>query len=174
MSVKKIVVVGSESSGKSSISEVLANALNTVWVPEYAREYLETLGRPYTEEDHLIMAKKQVSNEDELLPKANKYLICDTDLYVIKVWGEDKYGRCHPWILEQIAKRKYDMYLLTDIDIPWEDDPLREHNLPEERRHFFNIYHDIVLNTGLPWALLSGSIEERLNTAKEAIKRNFS
>ncbi|MBS1585861.1 MAG: ATP-binding protein [Bacteroidetes bacterium] len=173
MEIKKIVVVGSESSGKSTISEALAKALNTVWVPEYAREYLTELGRPYTEEDHLIMARKQLQSEDELAARANKYLVCDTDLYVIKVWGEDKYGRCHPWILEQIAKRKYDMYLLTDIDIPWEDDPLREHNLPEERRHFFNIYHDLVLNTGLPWALLSGSQEERLNTALKAIAAQF-
>jgi NadR type nicotinamide-nucleotide adenylyltransferase len=174
MEVKKIVVVGSESSGKSSISEALANALHTVWVPEYAREYLTSLGRPYTEEDHLVMAKKQLENEDKLLEEANKYLVCDTDLYVIKVWGEDKYGRCHPWILEQIARRKYDMYLLTDIDIPWEDDPLREHSDPEERRHFFNIYYDLVQNTGLPWALLSGSEEERLNTALKAIGEVFS
>lgn len=173
MDIKKIVVIGSESSGKSTLSEELAKALNTVWVPEYAREYLTGLGRPYNEEDHLVMAKRQLADEDALLPGANRYLICDTDLYVIKVWGEDKYGRCHPWILEQIAKRKYDMYLLTDIDIPWEDDPLREHNLPEERQHFFNIYHDIAINTGLPWALLSGDLETRVNTALKAIKETF-
>jgi len=169
MSIKKIVVIGPESTGKSTLSEALARALNTIWVPEYARGYLESLDRPYNEDDQLQIAKGQLASEDSLLPQANKYLICDTDLYVLKVWGESKYGRCHRWILEQIAKRKYDLYLLTNIDVPWQDDPLREHPTPEARLHFYNAYHDVVVNSGTPWANISGDEQQRLDTALQAI-----
>ncbi len=170
MSIKKIVVVGPESTGKSTLSEALATALNTVWVPEYAREYLESLDRPYTEDDQLLIAKGQVASEDRLIQQANNYLICDTDLYVLKVWGESKYGRVHRWILEEIARRKYDLYLLTNIDVPWQDDPLREHPTPEARLHFYNAYRDVVINSNTPWADISGNEQERLSKALQAIE----
>ena len=127
MDIKKIVVIGPESTGKSTLSEALATALHTVWVPEYAREYLEHLNRPYSETDLQAIARGQLLKEGEVAPLVNKVLICDTDLYVIKVWSEHKYGRCHASILEEIARRKYDLYLLTGIDMPWSPDPLREH-----------------------------------------------
>lgn len=168
--LKKIVVIGPESTGKSTLSEALAKEFNTKWVPEYARKYLEQLGRPYHEADLLDIAKGQLAGEDRLAEEANKILICDTDLHVIKVWSEASYGRCDPWILEQIAVRKYDLYLLTYIDTEWEDDPLREHPAPEDRQYFYNIYRDIVQNSGVQWADIRGEYEERLQTALKAIK----
>jgi len=168
--IKKIVVIGPECTGKSTLSEALANELQTIWVPEYAREHLDNLSRTYTEADLLDIARGQLELEDRLLQNANEYLICDTDLYVIKVWSEVKYGRCHPWILEQIAARKYDTYLLTDIDIPWQDDPLREHPQPEERQFLYNTYKDIVANTGVRWAGISGDAGTRLFTALKAVR----
>ena len=96
-------------------------------VEEYARAYLSHLQRPYGPEDLLLIARGQVSSEEALVSKANKVLICDTDLYVIKVWSHFKYGYCHPEILETIASRKYDLYLLSYIDGPWQFDPQREH-----------------------------------------------
>ncbi|MFN4246787.1 MAG: AAA family ATPase [Flavipsychrobacter sp.] len=170
-SIKKIVVIGPESTGKSTLSETLANSLQTVWVPEYARTFLENLGREYTEADLLAIAKGQLAAEDAAMQIANQYLICDTDLYVIKVWSEAKYERCHPWILEQIAQRKYDMYLLTYIDIAWTDDPLREHPLPEERQYFYNIYRDIVVQSGCQWADVRGTANERLLSATNAVQK---
>ena len=167
--IKKIVVIGPESTGKSTLSESLAAALQTIWVPEYARTYLEQLGRPYTETDLLEIAKGQIKTEETLLQKANKYLICDTDLYVLKVWSEASYKRCHSWILEQIAKRKYDLYLLTYIDTPWQDDPLREHPKPAEREYFYNIYKDIVIQSGVKWADIRGNEKERLDLATNAL-----
>lgn len=167
----KIVVIGPESTGKSTLSEALAQALNTVWVPEYARAYLQENGLSYEEHDLLQIAKGQLQSEDKLLQRANKRLICDTDLYVIKVWSEHKYGRCHPWILEQIAARKYDLYLLTDIDIIWQDDPMREHGDTAMRQYFYKIYQDIVMQSGVPWIGASGAHEQRLKQAMEAIKR---
>jgi nicotinamide riboside kinase len=143
-SIKKIVVIGPESTGKSTLSEALANSLQTIWVPEYARTYLENLGREYTEVDLLEIAKGQLAAEDAAMQTANKYLICDTDLYVIKVWSED---------------------------IAWTDDPLREHPLPEERQYFYNIYRDIVVQSGCQWADIRGTATERLIAATNAVQK---
>ncbi len=164
------MVIGPESTGKSTLSAQLAAHFNTVWVKEFARGYLETLHRPYDEQDLLAIAEGQLRAEDEAAAQAGGLLICDTDLYVIKVWSEARYGDCDPRILDLIASRRYDGYLLTYIDIPWEDDPQREHPLPEEREYFYNIYRDIVINSGLPWADIRGSYEERLKTAVAAVE----
>ena len=171
--MKKIVVIGPESTGKSTLSTQLAAHYQTLWVPEFAREYLTQLSRPYEQEDLLHMAKGQLKTEDAAAEKANELLICDTDLHVIKVWSEAKYGDCDPRILELIASRKYDLYLLTYIDIAWEDDPLREHPKPEEREYFYQVYRDIVMNSGLPWADIRGGYEQRLQTAIEAVGSLF-
>lgn len=169
--MKKIVVIGPESTGKSTLSAQLAAHYQTLWVPEFARDYLMQLNRPYEQEDLLRMAEGQLITEDAAATNAHQFLICDTDLHVIKVWSEAKYGDCDPRILELIASRKYDLYLLTYIDIAWEDDPLREHPNPEEREYFYQIYRDIVMNSGLPWADIRGGYEERLQTAIEAVEK---
>lgn len=169
--MKRIVVIGPESTGKSTLSEQLAAHFNTEWVREYAREYLEQLGRPYEQHDLLQIAKGQLQLEDETASRAKGRIICDTDLYVIKVWSEAKYGECDPRILQMIAERQYDLYLLTYIDIPWTDDPLREHPLPSEREYFYNIYRDLVINSGVPWADVRGDYDQRLKTAVDAVKK---
>lgn len=171
--IKKIVVTGPESTGKSTLSAALAEELNTVWVPEYARGYLEKLGRDYNKQDLSTIAKGQLAAEDKLEHEANKFLICDTDLQVIKVWSNAKYGTCDKEILEGIATRPYDLYLLTYIDTTWEDDPLREHPAPEERLYFYNLYRDIVQNSGIPWVDIRGSHEERLKLSLDAIRQQF-
>lgn len=167
------MVIGPESTGKSTLSNALAKTLQTVWVQEYAREYLTRLPRPYEESDLPEMAKGQLKLEDEELKQAHRFLICDTDLYVYKVWSEHAYNRCDRRILEQIAVRKYDLYLLTDIDMPWEDDPLREHAGNYWRNYFYHQYKDIVMNSGVPWVAISGNEEERLQKALQCIKNVF-
>jgi NadR type nicotinamide-nucleotide adenylyltransferase len=168
--MKKVVVLGPESTGKSTLSEKLAAHFNTVWTPEYAREYLEELGRPYEQHDLWEIAQGQLRLEDKMAQQARQLLICDTDLYVIKVWSEHKYGQADPRLLEQIASRPYDLYLLTYIDIPWEDDPQREYPDPQMREYFYRIYRDIVENAGVPWADIRGSYEERERKAIAAIE----
>ena len=164
------MVIGPESTGKSTLSAQLAAHYQTLWVPEFARDYLMQLNRPYEQEDLLRMAEGQLITEDAASTNANQFLVCDTDLHVIKVWSEAKYGDCDPRILELIASRKYDLYLLTYIDIAWEDDPLREHPKPEEREYFYQFYRDIVMNSGLPWADIRGGYEERLKIAIKAVE----
>ena len=167
--MKKVVVIGPESTGKSTLSQQLAAHYNTVWTPEYARDYLDALQCPYEQADLLQIAEGQLQLEDDKAEQAHRLLICDTDLYVIKVWSEHKYGHCDPRILEHIAGRKYDLYLLPYIDIPWEDDPQREYPDPAMREYFYRIYRDIVVNSGVPWADIRGSYEEREQRAKAAV-----
>jgi NadR type nicotinamide-nucleotide adenylyltransferase len=169
---RKIVVIGPESTGKSTLSEALARHYQTVWVPEYARAYLDTLHRPYRPDDLLQIAAGQLAAEHRLLARArNNLLVCDTDLYVIKVWSEHSYGACDPRILRHIAERKYDLYLLTYIDVPWQDDPQREHPEPEMREYFYRLYRDIVIHSGVSWADIRGSREERLSKAVHSVDR---
>lgn len=166
----KIVITGPESTGKSTIAQALAKHYNTVFVPEFARDYLNNLERAYNYEDLLEIAKGQIELEENLATKAqNQLLICDTDLLVIKVWSEFKYGQCHPWILEQLAQRRYNHYFLTNIDFPWSEDPLREHPEPEMRLYFFNLYQEILKKRNLPFTVLSGDEERRLKTARKII-----
>lgn len=164
----KIVIIGPESTGKSTLSKALAKELNTVWVPEYARTYLEQHGQEYDYDDLTAIAKGQIASEDKWAQQANKYLICDTDLYVIKVWSEHKYGKANDYILATIAQRRYDAYILCDIDMPWCPDPLREHPEAEMRRYFYDVYKDIVQQSGRPFVIVHGSEQERLAGALAA------
>lgn len=165
---KKIAIIGPESTGKSTLSRQLADYFGTTWVPEFARQYLDTISRPYVESDLLTIAKGQKDAEDRLLGTANDFLFCDTTLIVLKVWSEHSYGRCDPWILDQLERVKYDYFFLTDIDMPWEEDPQREH--PHKREYFFKLYKNYLDEGGFPYTLVSGNEEERLQTAIGKIK----
>lgn len=172
--IKKVVIIGPESTGKSTLTSDLSKAFAEPWVPEYAREYLEKLPREYQYRDLLQIAKGQIAGEEEKKKYAQRILFCDTDLQVIKVWSDHKYGKTDPWILNQIGIRKYHLYLLTDIDIDWEDDPLREHPDPEMRKYFFDKYHQMMLESKVPFAIISGPPKERSETAIKAINRVIS
>lgn len=168
--VKKVAIIGPESTGKSELAAFLAERFNTVWVPEYAREYINNLDRPYEPQDLIHIAHGQLRLEDETLQKATHgLLICDTDLYVIKVWSLFKYGRVDPQILNLMQTRSYDLYLLTYFDIPWEEDPLREH--PDKREELYELYHKEMLAQPVPFTIIKGEREQRRNTAVEAIEK---
>jgi NadR type nicotinamide-nucleotide adenylyltransferase len=169
--IKRVVIIGPESTGKSTLTRQLAAHFGTSYADEYAREYLENLGRAYAQEDMLLIARKQLLLEDKTVAAAqNDIVFFDTDLHVIKVWSESKYGTCDEEILKQIAVRHYDLYILTHIDMPWLEDPLREHPEPEMREHFFNIYNDIVQESNVPFVLVKGNEEERLQAAIKAVE----
>lgn len=168
--VKKIVITGPESTGKSTIAASLAQHYQTEFVPEYAREYLNALKEDYQYEDLLEIAKGQIALENEVSKRAkNGLLFCDTDLFVLKVWSEHRFKKCHPWILGQIKKRHYDYYFLTDIDFPWVSDPLREHPEVEMRAYFFNSYLQLLKKNDLPFSILNGNEEQRLKKAIEVL-----
>jgi NadR type nicotinamide-nucleotide adenylyltransferase len=169
--IKKVVVIGPECTGKSDLSAFLADHFHTVWVPEYARGYLDNLTRPYEEHDLLTIAHGQMRLEDQSLHLANRVLISDTNLYVLKVWSEFKFGRCHPEILEGIAARPYDLYLLTYVDIPWQEDPQREH--PDKRQQLYEIYYEEMTRQAVPFVEIRGAREQRRKNAVDAIETLF-
>ena len=165
-SLRRISVTGPESTGKSELSEKLAKHFRTIWVPEYAREYLENMGHPYKEDDILKIAQGQLKKEEEAVRYSKHLLFCDTDFIVTKIWSEFKYGRCHPWILGQVEKHAYDLYLLCNIDLPWAEDPLREH--PRRREELFQLYYRELTVRNLPFKIISGTGDARTS------ERNFS
>ena len=181
--LKKIVILGPESTGKSTLCELLAQHYNTSWCPEFAREYLLTNGMNYSYSDLLTIAKGQVAMEEEYsqslvsssefrvspdsrLPTHNsKLLFIDTDMYVMKVWCEFVFGKCHKWITDRVAERKYDLYLLCNVDLPWVKDELREYPDLETRAKLYTIYKNIMENQPVPWMDISGDYEQRLQKA---------
>ena len=172
INIIKVVLFGPESTGKTTLSKHLARHYNTVWAPEYAREYLQNKWnneRKTCENSDLIpIAIGQMKLENELAKKAYKILICDTDLLETKVYSEVFYGGFVDEKLEEAsAINKYDLYLLTYIDTPWEKDDLRDR--PEERLEMFNAFESALKKYKRPYITLKGDKTTRLKTAIEAI-----
>jgi NadR type nicotinamide-nucleotide adenylyltransferase len=166
--LKKIVVIGPESTGKSTLCEQLAQHYNTIWCPEYAREYLLKHGMNYSYDDLLTIAKGQLDLEDkssQLIANSSQPLFIDTDMYVMKVWSEFVFGKCDKWILEQIVQRQYDLYLLCNTDLPWVKDELREYPDLKTREILYRIYKDTMINQPVPWVEIRGNYEVRLRAA---------
>ncbi len=174
--LKKIVIIGPESTGKSTLCTQLAAHYQTLWCPEYAREYLLKHGTNYTFEDLLTIAKGQLQLEDSFAAQLSQrptsnlpLLFIDTDMYVMKVWCEFVFDRCHPWILDQIVERKYDLYLLCKPDLPWVKDELREYPDETTRIKLYHFYKDLLVQQSTPWVEISGSYEERLQQGVAAV-----
>ncbi len=167
---KKVVVLGPESTGKSTLCSQLADHYKTCWVPEFAREYLLNLGRSYQYDDLITIAHGQLKAEDGALKtETGSVLFIDTDMYVMKVWCEFVFGKCHSFILDEIVERTYDLYLLCNTDLPWVKDELREYPDPVNRNILFRIYKDIMINQDTPWVEISGQDHERLLQAIKAV-----
>jgi NadR type nicotinamide-nucleotide adenylyltransferase len=167
----KVAITGPESTGKSSLACDLANHYNTLWVPEFARDYLNKIDRPYTYQDVEDIAKGQLLLEDQFALKANRYLFCDTELIVIKIWMEYKFKMVPDWINEQIRNRQYDHFLLCNIDIPWEPDPLREN--PQLRRFFFEWFVREIESNNINYTIISGNQHLRQTNAINTIDTLF-
>ena len=183
--IKKIVVVGPESTGKSTLCRQLATHYHSMWCPEYAREYLLKNGTNYTYENLLDIAKGQIALEEKTTDQlsdfliqnikgeenttAKPYLFIDTDMYVMKVWCEFVFGKCHTWILDRIVERKYDLYLLCKPDLPWVKDELREYPDERTRIRLYHHYRELLTQQSVPWLEVSGVESARLTKAVEAI-----
>lgn len=172
--IVKVVLFGPESTGKSTLSELLARHYNTVWVPEYAREYLQdkwnNQRKTCEQKDLIPIAIGQMGLENELAKKADKILICDTDLLETKVYSEEYYGGFVDPDLDRAAtESQYDLYLLSYIDTPWEADDLRDR--PTQREEMFRAFKRALVNNQRPYVILKGRVKERMNTAVQAIDK---
>jgi nicotinamide riboside kinase len=161
---------------------LLAEHYATEWCPEFARDYLLNHGIHYSFDDLATIAKGQIDLEDSFASivqtapqyltddiNKTKLLFLDTDMYVMKVWCEFVFGKCHQFILDEIVNRKYDLYLLCNIDLPWVQDELREYPDEKPRQELYNIYKDILINQQVPWVEISGDYAQRLQTSIAAI-----
>jgi len=163
----KIAIVGPESTGKSTMSSYLGKYYNTIWVPEFARGYCEKLTDPPTWQDEINMFYGQVALEDELLPKASRLLICDTTFITVKIWSDHTFGKTPREVLDELPKRPYDLYLLLNIDLPWEEDPLRD--FPHLREHFMDVWYKELTELNANYKVISGTGPERYAHAVKAI-----
>ncbi len=166
----KVVLFGPESTGKTTLSQQLARHYNTVWVPEYAREYLQNKWnnerKTCEPKDLLPIAEGQIKLENELTTKATDVLICDTDLLETKVYSEAYYlGYCDSELEKYALQNTYDLYFLTYIDVPWEKDDLRDK--PNEREQMFACFKNALEKYNRPYVLLKGDKKTRL---QEAVK----
>ncbi|MRX66734.1 nicotinamide-nucleotide adenylyltransferase, NadR type [Flavobacterium resistens] len=168
----KIALFGPESTGKTTLAKQLAEYYETEWVPEFARDYLQ---EKWEENQHICVADDmmpiaygQTALENEKLSQAKKYLFCDTNLMVTKVFSEMYYGFCDPLLNEAALEHEYDLFFLTDIDVPWEKDDIRD--TPDGRETVFSVFKQSLIQTKKPFIILSGNKESRLAKATSIIE----
>lgn len=160
-------MVGPESSGKTTLAKALAEYYQTVWVPEYARTYLEEFGPDYQQADLWRIAEGQLAVQAHLGKQANGILFVDTELLTIKIWSDYKYGACDSRIELALAKQHYDLYVLCKPDFTWQPDPLREN--PDKGDYFFTLYSKWLRNKLANFVVAQGGISQRINTIDQVI-----
>lgn len=175
--VKRVCVVGAESTGTTTLAQRLAAYYHTMWVPEYGREYSERLAAEgidlwhyrWRSEEFVHIARVQQEREDQMAAKANRVLICDTDALATAIWHERYMGsRCEG--VETLAfAHHYDLYLLTGCEIPFVQDGIRDgENLREWMTHRFE---EVLTDHCRTWLKVSGPIEQRMLAATTAVDR---
>lgn len=162
----RICLTGPECVGKTELAMSLARELNAVWVPEFAREHAETCGHPLTAADVETIARGQIANEERVA--ADGVLILDTDLISTVVYARHYYGACPQWIEDEARRRRADLYLLLDTDVPWIPDAARDAG-GDEREDLFDAFRAALDEFEARWEIVSGDREARRAYAACAI-----
>lgn len=165
---KRVCVFGPESTGKSTLAKNLAAHFRTVFVPEYARTHLEPRDGKIARVDMRMIAAGQAASEDALVYQANRVLFADTDLLATVIWSHWLFDECDEWIYQQALNRSYDLYLLTDVDVPWVEDAVRY--LPKERKSFLEKCQETLDEVNRPYVMISGDWDQRLASAIAAVE----
>ena len=163
----RVVLTGSESTGKSVLARQLADFYGAELAPEFVREFALAIGRDIRVEDTDDIARGQIALEDEHMRRAARLLIQDTDLLSTTVYSDHYYNYCAPWIRQAARERRPDLYLLLDIDVPWIPDGVRDRQ--ENREEIQRLFDDAVAASGSPYVAISGSWEQRTAMARSAI-----
>ncbi|HTL82704.1 MAG TPA: ATP-binding protein [Bacteroidia bacterium] len=169
--IKRIAILGAESTGKTTLARSLALRFHTEWVPEYAREYMSMHTDSYSHDDIVRIAKHQLQEEEQLIKTSNRFIFTDTEFIIAKIWSEDVFGFTPDFIKEKIREHRYDLFLLTANDLPWIPDPVRIN--PQRRDYFFNLYKKELDDHGFAYEIVSGRYEARLFSAVTAVKKHF-
>lgn len=164
---RRVSVFGPESTGKSTLAAALARAFDTIWVPEFARAYLESRGGVLARGDLDVIGEGQIAVEDAAAGGANRLLVCDTDPLATVVWCEVLYGEAPAWLRERAAARPYALTLLCDADLPWENDLVRY--LPHDRPGFFARCEAALRTAGRRYTIVRGTGDARTLLAREAV-----
>ncbi len=165
--IKRVVLIGPESTGKSVLTKTLADYFNEPFVSEVAREYVEKLNRTYIYQDVETIAKMQIEAENKALKLSKEWLFIDTDLLITKVWFLHVYGKYPKWLDKAIIKAPRYLYLLCNFDLPWVADPVREN--PDKREFFFNWYKREIELYKYDYVIINGQHENRLRNALKAL-----
>ena len=169
--MKRVVLIGSESTGKTTLAERLARHYGVSWVPEFVRDYAVAKGSPLEASDVESIARGQLAREDELRTRAaasnDHLLISDTDLLSTAVYAAHYYGRAPDWVTEAARLRRPDLYLLLDIDLPWTPDPQRDRG--HRRAEMHALFRSAVEASGTPFVVISGDTPGRFDSARAAI-----
>lgn len=163
-SPKIIVITGAESTGKSTLTEVLAHHFNVPFIPEYARSYIENLNRKYNYNDVEIIARKQVEMLNSVKKSNSKFIFLDTWLIITKIWFEEVFKKIPSWIEHEIKNTKIDLFLVCDTDLPWIPDSVRE-NGDENRLKLQKKYIEQIEHYDFNYKIVSGGQNERIKNA---------
>lgn len=163
----RIAITGPESTGKTSLCRYLAEEYKTIFIPEYARSYLEKHGVSYDAADIPRFYKNQLERELKYASETNKPLFIDTEFSNASIWYHSKTGERHEWIQMMLNEHRYDLYLLLKPDIEWQHDPLREN--PGRSEFFFNEFLDMMKKMDFNFRIISGSGKERFLMARKAV-----
>jgi HTH-type transcriptional regulator, transcriptional repressor of NAD biosynthesis genes len=167
--VKKIVITGAESVGKTTLTEKLARHFGTLWVPEYGRVYLEEQNKKVEYEDIALIAKGHLALEDQCIDNAKQFLFIDTDLIITKLYSQIYFNKIPEFVLENIDIRKYDHHIVLTPDVPWVEDPCRD--LPHFRENFHSMLVEELNNYNCKFTVIQGDFEERFEKAKTLIEK---
>ena len=162
---KRIIITGPESTGKSTLSKQLADYYQTIYLPEYARTYIENLNRHYNYNDLVKIAKMQIKLEKEFYEKANIFLFIDTGLIITKIWFQEVYNKYPAWLDEAIGDSLPEFYLMCNFDLPWKNDHVRENGSNERRKYLMNRYIQEIESYKVKYYNISGQGKKRLQKA---------
>lgn len=165
----RIVLTGSESTGKTTLAADLSRHYEALWLPEYVRGYLEWKGQPLDASDVEPIARGQIAAQDQALEEAGRLLLLDTDLLSTVVYAEHYYGSCPEWIRAAAVVRRADVYLLCDIDVPWTNDPQRDR--PQARCAMQALFREALETRGFPFVEICGGWRERFLAARAIVEQ---
>ncbi|MDR2009111.1 MAG: ATP-binding protein [Bacteroidales bacterium] len=169
--IKKIVLTGPESTGKSTLTKKLAEHFSVPYIAEIARDYVEELTRPYTKNDVIEIAKMQIDAEKKITEHFSEFIFLDTDLIITKIWLQHLYNDYPKWIDNWLKEEPAFLHLLCYYDLPWEFDPVRENS--EMRPYFFNKYLEEIKKINTNYGIIKGQGEKRFENALKIVNNSL-